>query len=118
LNGFSRELSLERDNGNLGARIVEVVRVHVRPLSDVLDEHLPNGQVIDFMSVDVEGLDLEVLFSNNWSKYRPKFLLVEILGRSLHEIEQDPIGKFMKEIGYVPFAKSVMTIFFKDTFSV
>lgn len=31
------------------------------------------------MSIDFQGKDEEVLISNNWDKYRPKFVLIEIL---------------------------------------
>lgn len=29
------------------------------------------------MSIDVEGVDLEVLQSNDWEKYRPEVLMIE-----------------------------------------
>jgi hypothetical protein len=35
---------------------------------------------IDFMNIDVEGLDLEVLKSNNVNKYIPEYILVEAEG--------------------------------------
>jgi hypothetical protein len=41
-----------------------------------LDKYVPPGQEIDFLSVDVEGLDYDVLLSNNWQKYRPKVIVV------------------------------------------
>jgi hypothetical protein len=80
----------------------------------VLDSNLPAGQNIDFMSVDVEGLDFEVLKSNDWTKYRPKFVLAEVFSVSMHEIEQSSIGRLMTEVGYVIYAKCVNTVFFKS----
>lgn len=47
------------------------------PLSSILDRHLPAKTTIDLLDVDVEGLDLQVLKSNDWSKYRPSVILVE-----------------------------------------
>ncbi len=32
---------------------------------------------MDFFDIDVEGLDLEVLKSNDWDKYRPKVIVIE-----------------------------------------
>ncbi|MCW5198181.1 FkbM family methyltransferase [Desulfobulbus sp. F3] len=32
---------------------------------------------IDFLSVDAEGVDLKVLKSNDWNKYRPYIVLAE-----------------------------------------
>lgn len=42
---------------------------------------------IDFMKVDVEGLEKQVLKSNNWKKYRPRVLCVEA-GISDKEVNQ------------------------------
>ena len=115
LNGFSKELSEQRHESASTFRMREVLRVQVQPLSQVLDSHLKSNQQIDFMSVDVEGLDFDVLKSNNWSKYRPNFVLSEILGSSLHEIEQSEIGQFMRDQNYVLYAKCINTVFFKDS---
>jgi hypothetical protein len=46
-------------------------------LREILDEYLPVRQKVDFMNVDVEGKDLEVLESNDWVKYRPTLVVVE-----------------------------------------
>jgi hypothetical protein len=94
-------------------KINAIIKVNVLPLSLVLYRNLPEGQIIDFMTVDVEGLDYEVLKSNDWKKFRPKFVLAEVLGSSLHEIEESSIGRLMIEVGYVIYAKCVNTVFFK-----
>ena len=88
--------------------------MEILPLSVILDRQLPEKQIIDFMSIDVEGLDYEVLISNDWSKYRPKYVLAEIFDSSLQEIEQGQIGKFMKNVGYFLYAKCIHTVVFKE----
>jgi len=113
LNGFSNELSGARHDPNSEYQIKEVIKVNVRPLSWVLGSNLPAGQSIDFMSIDVEGLDFEVLKSNDWTKYRPKIVLAEILCSSLYDIEQSSVGRLMTDVGYEIYAKCVNTIFFK-----
>ena len=60
--------------------LIREMEIQIRSLKSILDEYLPKGQNIDFMSIDVEGLDFEVLKSNDWKKYRPEILLVESLG--------------------------------------
>ena len=114
LNGFSKELSKERDNDDSTYQINEIIKVEVLPLSVILNCQLPEKQIIDFMSIDVEGLDYEVLISNDWSKYRPKYVLTEVLDSSLHEIEKSQIGKFMKNVGYFLYAKCIHTVIFKE----
>jgi FkbM family methyltransferase len=71
LNGFSKELSLKRDSESEIFKIEKTLKLKTYRLDEILNKHLPKNQPIDFMSVDVEGLDLEVLKSNNWEKYRP-----------------------------------------------
>jgi hypothetical protein len=66
------------------------------------------------MSVDVEGLDLDVLRSNDWTLYRPSYLLAEILDSSLSDIENHLVTQFMAEVGYRVYAKCVHTVIFKN----
>jgi FkbM family methyltransferase len=113
LNGFSKDLSNERNEAKSNYQIEKIIKVKVFPLSVVLDRNLPVGQDIDFISVDAEGLDFEVLKSNDWTKYRPKFVLAEILNGSLNDIEKSSIGRLMANNGYLVYAKCVHTVFFK-----
>jgi len=53
------------------------IQVQCRRLGSILDEHLPKGRQIDFLSVDCEHHDLQVLRSNDWTKYRPRVIAVE-----------------------------------------
>jgi FkbM family methyltransferase len=114
LNGFSKELSERRHVAETPYKILEVVKVNVKPLSKILEEYKPHGQVIDFLNIDVEGLDLDVLRSNDWQRYRPKLVLIEVLGNSLRELGGSEIGKFMEGINYSVYAKCMNTVFFKD----
>jgi FkbM family methyltransferase len=57
---------------------VDVLRVQVLPLVSILDQHA-TGRVIDFMKIDVEGLELEVLKSCDFERHRPRILCIEAL---------------------------------------
>jgi FkbM family methyltransferase len=111
LNGFSKELSEER-NGK-GNNFVEFTKdIETSTLEEILDNHLPINQQIDFLSIDVEGLDFMVLKSNNFDKYKPKVILIEILGSSLSNIEENEITKFLRDFNYSVYAKAVNTVIF------
>ena len=111
LNGFSKSISEGRQNEQY--QIEKTISIPSFPLSKILDTHLPLDQKINFLSVDVEGLDLKVLASNDWGKYRPKVVLVEVLDTSLNKLEKDPVYSYMVTQGYSLFAKLVHTCIFK-----
>lgn len=97
-----------------GYRLVERVEVEVRRLDDVLAAHLPEGQEIDYLTVDVEGFDLQVLRSNEWTRFRPKVLLVEVRGTTIDALDGDPSYRFVCSVGYRAVAKTVNTVIFVE----
>jgi FkbM family methyltransferase len=112
LNTFSPELASSRD-GVGGYTIIDRKSVRTAPLGFVLEEHLPAKQVIDFLSVDVEGLDMEVLKSNDWSRFRPKVILVEdFKTKFLDEALASPMATFLLSKGYRMIAKTAHTHLF------
>lgn len=73
--------------------------VPVRPLRDILREvsGLPR---IDLLTIDVEGMDLEVLQSNDWETYTPTVIIVECADYDPHASEH-PIVMYLRARGYV-----------------
>lgn len=61
----------------LGHKLERTLIIPTFPLRDILEAQV-QGRAIDLMSIDTEGWDLEVLKSNNWDKFRPKVIIVEI----------------------------------------
>ncbi len=51
-------------------------RVDVFTLEYICDRYA-YGQTIDFLKIDVEGFEKEVIYSGNWTKFRPKVLCIE-----------------------------------------
>lgn len=93
---------------------IKVQAVPMHPLSAILSEHVPKGVQIDFFSIDVEGLDLEVLKSNDWTAYAPNFILVEsLMTSSFQEALNSPVNLFLKEKGYYLVAKTKNTLCFQ-----
>jgi len=113
LNSFSKEISEKRDTDNGTYKIVSTVDIETAALSEILGKYLSKNHSIDFLSVDVEGLDYDVLISNDWSRFRPKVVLVEVLGATLEELVNHEITKLLRTKGYTIFAKCVNTVFFR-----
>jgi hypothetical protein len=81
-------------------QVVQRVRVPVRPLREILKEHLPPGQEIDYLNVDCEGLDSKVVAGNDWATFRPKIVSVEIHGLDLLNAMENPIVRMLADAGY------------------
>lgn len=110
LNSFSKELSEER-NRTTSYNITGTMPIKAYPLSDVLEKHLPAGQKIDFMSIDVEGLDMAVLQSNNWEKHKPEFVLAEDL-IDVEHLQKSGVYNFLVSKNYRLKAKTERTLIF------
>jgi FkbM family methyltransferase len=112
LNTFSKELADER-SVKPEYRVEKVVDIKTRTLADILKAHLPQSQKINYLSIDAEGFDYQILRSNNWQLYRPELVLVE-LESDFGNFQQSDVYRFMKQQGYAFYAKTVKTYFFKN----
>ncbi len=112
LNTFDPDLAKIRNVGH-PYRIISEVCVPVKPLAKLLDENLPKGQKIDFLTIDVEGLDFEVLRSNDWIKYPAEFVLVEDPGFQADVPDASEIYRFLKGHHYQIVATLKRTIIYR-----
>lgn len=113
LNTFSLEEAKIKNGIHNGEYfIIDEKKVPTLKLSTILDKYLENKK-IDFLTIDVEGLDLEVLKSNNWEKYRPKIILVEELRISIFSIRsKSEIYLFLNSRGYELYSRTYNTSFY------
>lgn len=115
LNTFSQEFVREIGKYN-EFKLIKSISIDTYPLGKILEKYLPINQQIDFFSIDVEGLDLEVLESNDWDRFRPKYILIEERGNnSINQIfNKSEINKKLTLLRYVLFAKTINTLFYRD----
>ena len=92
----------------------EEVKVQCMSLAAVLEKYIPSGTNFNFLTVDVEGLDLEVLQSNNWQKYRPELVVAENYSSTLDDLKNSEIMKFMADQDYEFLAWLKPSIIFRD----
>jgi FkbM family methyltransferase len=112
LNSFDEALSLSRVNKQM--QIVQVASVRVDRLDSLLSGTMPPGQTIDFLTVDVEGLDHRVLLSNDWVRFRPRCVVTEALDTSMDRVTASPMHLLLLGEGYVLFAKTVNTVIYLE----
>jgi FkbM family methyltransferase len=116
LNGFSKELSKERSESNKNYHIIFEQNIETTTLTKVLEKNLPKNQEINFLTIDVEGLDFSVLKSIDLEKYRPKVILIEILSSNLDDIYSNEISIYLKKCNYIIHAKAIHSVIFIDKF--
>jgi hypothetical protein len=63
------------DNGGDKTDDFEDIAIETIPLKDLLAKHKVKS--IQFLKVDVEGYEYQVLQSNDWKKYRPEVICIE-----------------------------------------
>ncbi len=68
--------ALDRDRMAPGAQPEQVIEVPVRALDDILVEAGAPAQ-FDFLSIDVEGHELEVLSGFDLTRWQPRLILIE-----------------------------------------
>lgn len=112
LSTFS-EAEARRMQAEEGIAIDECIEVPVRPLGEILSEHECRP---DFLSVDVEGLDVEVLQSFDLARVRPAVVCVETISFSLAMAgrKNAPLQELMAEAGYLAFADTYINTIFVD----
>ena len=54
-------------------------KIRTRTLTNIIDNTKYNGKKIDFLNIDAEGNDFEVLKSLNFNKYKPKLICIELI---------------------------------------
>lgn len=88
-----------------GLRIVDTRRIGVQTFAQAVDAHM--GRTPDLVSLDVEGLDLDILRSIDFSRHRPQVFCVETLSYAAGDgsgIKSPEIHALMLENEYILYA--------------
>ena len=94
-------------------RLTRKSQVQCKSLEQILDSHLAKSVAdLDFMSIDIEGMEYEALISNNFKKYRPKIILAEIHNSTIENIERNPLSEFVKSWNYKPVSLLYHSVFY------
>lgn len=107
---FDPALAKERDG--IIWKLIGQCELETQPLAEILATHLPADQAIDFLSIDVEGMDEQVLRSNDWQRYRPRVVVIETLGQDVGQVMESAPAAFLRAQGYSLLAKTAHTAFF------
>ena len=106
LSTFNKEEALKNQYNK---RITSAHEVQVLALSDIFISYFKGGQC-DFLSIDVEGNNLEVLEGNDWRRFRPSYIMIEMPG-----IERLKIIPYLYQNGYYLIFDNSLNGIFKNS---
>jgi FkbM family methyltransferase len=111
LNTFSRQ-EMERYIA-MGHQLTNVLQVELKNINAILEM----AGALDFLNMDIEGLDKEILEMIDWQKYRPTCICVETI---TYETQQMPsklnnIIELMLAKEYILYADTFMNSIFVDS---
>lgn len=103
----------------IGYKLKRKIMIQMLQLEDVMEKYVKSD--IDFMTVDAEALDLEVLKSNNWEKYRPKLLCIETIdfidlltSTKENSSRKETIDRFLLDKGYEEYYSNGLNTLYRD----
>ena len=116
LSTFSKEQALHWQNigmEGLGKITYQrVIKIPLLSINEIIDKYFQN--IPDLLSIDVEGMDLEILQSLDFNRYKPKVICAETLAYDIRQkgYKMTSIHELLMENGYEAYADTrVNTIF-------
>jgi FkbM family methyltransferase len=95
-------------NRELNYEGLKKVKVPSRTLNAILEKYLPSNALVDFISIDVEGTEIDVLNGFSLHKFYPRVVIIE--GNT--EDAKDEITKYMEKFEYKLARELSINLFF------
>ena len=100
--------------GNTRSKLKEIVKIRVERLSTILEDHIANNRSIDFITIDTEGAEYQVLKSMNWSDFDIKVVLIEQNknNKTFDDVHRLLISKRYQEAYRIPVNAQADSVFY------
>jgi hypothetical protein len=92
----------------------QLVTVPCQTMANIISTHMPADADFRLLSVDVEGRDLDVLMSNDWTRFRPELIIAESLDVPLPQVMETDLYRFLLQQGYELIAWVQPSLVFRD----
>lgn len=115
LSTFDRDL-VQKLVESAGINIVEEMEIPIIGINELLENNFTEASP-NFVSLDIEGWDADVLGSFDFNSFRPELFCVETISNRLGGVRQEKdtsIFRVMEENGYIPFADTYINTIFVD----
>lgn len=95
--------------------IEKIIKMPLVPINKILEEYFTD-KAPDFMSLDVEGLDLQILQAMDFNKYRPMLICVETMmyDKNQKTYKTTEVTDFMILKDYVVYADTRVNTIYCD----
>ena len=77
----------------------QLIPIDTARLETILERHL-KGNSLELLSIDAEGYDVEILRSNDFAKFAPRLIMIEVLNASLEKLATHPVAEYLAEFDY------------------
>jgi FkbM family methyltransferase len=102
----------------MGHKLHEVINVKCHTINTIFEQYCQHKK-IDLLSLDVEGMDYDVIRSVDFTKFKPTVICVEtVQHRNFKDLRRDDrITSFLVQSGYSVYAQNfVNTIFVESNY--
>ena len=105
---FHNKSAINTLSRTTGAKAREIKRIEARTLNNIIENSPYKNQKIDYLSIDVEGHEMNVLNGFDLNKYKPELIVLEFIDINIKEyymnkidnIISSDIYKFMTKHNY------------------
>jgi hypothetical protein len=104
--GESYRLKFESLNPN-------VIDLEATTILDIFQKEINNE--IHLLNIDIEGEELNALIGSNLDTFRPGVICIEIKNKSIYDIQDSEIFKYIVGFGYRLIAKTPLDSIFVET---
>lgn len=111
LNGFKRNTVLDK-NQRKEFPLIGKTNVKVDTLNSILRKNYQRPPSIDFLSIDTEGYEIQVLRSIDLDKYSPRAICLEDRNAEKQDPSKSNVAKYLNKKGYRIFTKTMHSLFF------
>jgi hypothetical protein len=99
---------------NPSVRVLETIPMQTVAVNDLMEQL---GGAPKILNLDIEGMEMEILRSIDFDKYRPTAMIIEMIPYSKQLVagqKNQEILRFMQEKGYVEYAFTGINSIFLD----
>lgn len=99
----------------IGQKIEKVIAIPLVKIDEIVARYFPHSPP-NFVSLDIEGMDFEVIKTFDFSKSRPEIFCIETITFSENNSEEklSPIIDYMKANDYLAYADTYVNTIFVD----